>query len=246
MWGLGGRGEPVDRRTRRASSRSAAPAGQPSLKATDGEHAPATSAPVTVRDAPITGIEIVMKGGARDRRPRRRQGRQAASPYATVRVPVARERRRMGRWRRLAQRDDRQGRPFEVHGLPRSKHQARARVRRLGEQDRRRRSHDRGHEARCRARARRERHDHRRRRRRDRPAGTRGPGQRVPGHPRRRRRPKGSRSPACRRRPPMATARSRSTACPTARIELWASRSTGGFRGFDDKRHARRTPATRA
>ena len=52
-------------------------AGTHRLTAIDGEHAPAWSTPITVKDAPITGVVITMKAGGTHRRQRHRRRRQA-------------------------------------------------------------------------------------------------------------------------------------------------------------------------
>ncbi|MBC7973550.1 MAG: carboxypeptidase regulatory-like domain-containing protein, partial [Myxococcales bacterium] len=92
------------------------------LRATDGEHAPATSAPITVADRPVTKIEIVMTGG----------GTLAGTVVDTQRKPVAFAIVRVAStgsesWQGQARQatSDARG-AFELRGLPRTKLQARA------------------------------------------------------------------------------------------------------------------------
>ncbi len=121
MWGMGSHGDPV-MTNEKGEFTMVLPAGGHRLKATDGEHAPSTSASVTVRDAPVTGIEIAMKGGAAIvGRVDDKDGKPVA--FATVRVGGA----KANMWDRGSRSatTDKAGR-FELHGLARSKHQARA------------------------------------------------------------------------------------------------------------------------
>lgn len=92
------------------------------LSAVDGEHAPARSAPVTVDDRAVTGVEIKMKAGGvvagkvvdADRKP---------VPYATVRVAGAGD-QMMQIAARQATADEHGA--FELRGLARTKLRARA------------------------------------------------------------------------------------------------------------------------
>jgi uncharacterized GH25 family protein len=92
------------------------------LRAVDGEHAPATSSPITVAAQPVSNVEIVMKAGGvlsgtvvdATHKP---------VPFATVRVA--------GRGQQAWRTESRQATSgakgeFELHGLARSKLQARA------------------------------------------------------------------------------------------------------------------------
>lgn len=96
-------------------------AGSHRFKVTDGEHAPTTSPPTTVKDGAVTGVVITMKGGGmivgrvddKDGKP---------VPFATVRV--ADKRRNWGGGQRSATTD--KAGVFEVHGLIRQKMQLRA------------------------------------------------------------------------------------------------------------------------
>ena len=202
-------------------------AGTHVLDATDGEHAPARPTPVTVDAiARSTGIEITMKAGGvarRHRRRRRRQARCHSRPYAspaTAQQHVA--------WSRRARRRPTRHGTFELRGLSRAKLQARAESDAaaskivdvdLVDASRPRRDvklvldvtgtiagivvDD------------------------DRPAGARGPGQRVPRHPRRRSAPRRSRSRACRRRRPTAPARFTIRGLPDGAYRLWRRARVG-------------------
>ena len=121
MWGIGEASEPVITNDKGEFSVIVA-AGSHRLKVSDGEHAPTQSAPVTVRDAAITGVEVRMKGGgAVVGRVDDREGKPVA--FATVRLGGA----RANMWER-GQRTattDRAG-VFELHGLVRGKFSARA------------------------------------------------------------------------------------------------------------------------
>lgn len=101
---------------------AAVAAGTHVLYASDGEHAPARSAPVTVDERPVTGIEITMKQGgvlsgtvvdATDK----------PVPYATVRIAGAGE--RMAQVSARQATTDEKG-AFEIRGIERTKLQARA------------------------------------------------------------------------------------------------------------------------
>jgi uncharacterized GH25 family protein len=97
-------------------------AGSHTISAVDNEHAPARSAPVTVKDRAVTGIVITMKAGGRlagkvvdkDRKP---------VPFATVRVSG----KDGNAWMVAARQatSDKDG-AFELRGLTRVKLQARA------------------------------------------------------------------------------------------------------------------------
>jgi uncharacterized GH25 family protein len=96
--------------------------GSHTLVATDGEHAPARSAPVTVADQPISNVTITMKAG----------GTLAGTvvddtgkpvPFATVRV--AGDGQQMWMLDARQATSDRSGH-FELHGLARAKLKARA------------------------------------------------------------------------------------------------------------------------
>ncbi|MBL9013219.1 MAG: carboxypeptidase regulatory-like domain-containing protein [Myxococcales bacterium] len=96
--------------------------GQHTLTAVDGEHAPGRSSPISVKDAPVSGVVITMKAGARvagkvvdkDKKP---------VPYATVRMKG----KGANEWMVSARQatTDKDG-AFELRGLVRVKHQARA------------------------------------------------------------------------------------------------------------------------
>ncbi len=101
---------------------AALPAGSHVLTATDGHHAPARSAPITVADRAVSGITITMKAGARiagrvidaDKRP---------VAFATVRVAG----KGADAWQTTARQasTDKDG-AFELDGLARTTLQARA------------------------------------------------------------------------------------------------------------------------
>ncbi len=96
--------------------------GSHTLSAIDGEHAPARSTPITVKDRAITGIVITMKAGGRisgkvvDREHR-------IVPFATVRISG----KGANAWMAAARQatTDKEG-AFELRGLARVKQQARA------------------------------------------------------------------------------------------------------------------------
>jgi protocatechuate 3,4-dioxygenase beta subunit len=100
----------------------ALPAGSHTLAATDGEHAPGRSAPVTVADRPVSGVEIVMHdGGVLTGTVVDDAGRGVA--FATVRVG--------GQWQEMSMVTSRQTTAdksgvFEIRGLDRVKLKARA------------------------------------------------------------------------------------------------------------------------
>ena len=122
MWGLGTNGEPAVTNAKGEFSFETLAAGSHRFKATDSEHAPATSAPVTVRDAAVTGVEITMKGGgAVVGRVDDRDGKPVA--YATVRIVGS----RANMWEHASRSatTDKAGK-FELHGLVRGKLSARA------------------------------------------------------------------------------------------------------------------------
>lgn len=99
--------------------------GSHTFNAADGEHAPAKSLPVTVADRTISGIAITMKqGGSLSGKVIDTKG--AAVPYATVRIAPKSEGGAMEQMTQGRQAvADNKG-MFEVHGLPRTKLQARA------------------------------------------------------------------------------------------------------------------------
>lgn len=96
--------------------------GSHTLTAIDGEHAPARSTPITVKDRPVTGIVITMKAGGRvagkvvdkDRKP---------VPFATVRITGKGPNAWMAAARQAT--TDKAG-AFELRGLARVTQQARA------------------------------------------------------------------------------------------------------------------------
>lgn len=91
------------------------------FRVTDGEHAPTTSPPVTVKDAPVTGVTITMKGGGMIvGRVDDKDGKPVA--FATVRL--ADKRTTWGSNHRQATTD--KAGVFEIHGLIRQKFQLRA------------------------------------------------------------------------------------------------------------------------
>jgi protocatechuate 3,4-dioxygenase beta subunit len=123
IWDMPGSGvEPVITDTKGQFTFAALAPGSHTLLATDGEHAPAHSAPVTVADAPIRNVTITMKAG----------GVLAGTvvddvgkpvPFATVRV--AGDDQQMWRVDSRQATSDRSGR-FELRGLARVKLRARA------------------------------------------------------------------------------------------------------------------------
>ena len=120
MFGGGG-GDPIVTNERGEFS-TILPAGSHRFKVSDGEHAPTTSSQITVKDSPISGIEIVMKGGAAIvGRVDDKDGKPVA--YASVRIATV----RANMWDRSSRSatTDKAGK-FEIRGLTRGKHQARA------------------------------------------------------------------------------------------------------------------------
>jgi protocatechuate 3,4-dioxygenase beta subunit len=125
MWGLGGTDdEDAVTDDKGQFQISALAAGTHVLSAVDGEHAPARSAPVTVADRPITGVEITMKAG----------GVVAGTvldtdhkvvPFATVRIGGTMS--SGNGWNAAARQatTEKDG-TFEIRGLARQKLQARA------------------------------------------------------------------------------------------------------------------------
>jgi len=97
-------------------------AGSYTLTATDGEHAPAQSTPVTVSDRPITNVEIVMRAGG-SIAGKVVDASHKPVAFATVRVAST----GIAAWQSEARQatTDQQG-MFELRGLGRSKLQARA------------------------------------------------------------------------------------------------------------------------
>jgi len=96
--------------------------GTHTLSAVDGDHAPATSDPVTISDRPVADVEIVMKaGGVVAGKVVDAEGK--AVPFATVRVAGTGQQM----WRVAARQatSDKQG-EFELRGLTRAKLSARA------------------------------------------------------------------------------------------------------------------------
>jgi uncharacterized GH25 family protein len=120
MWGAG-TGDPVTTDRAGKFTIPAVPAGSHTLLATDREHAPATSPPITVADLPVKGIEIRMKEGGvlagtvvdADGKPVR---------YATVRALHVGG----GMWGGSRQTTTDDAGTFELRGLPRTKLSVRA------------------------------------------------------------------------------------------------------------------------
>ncbi len=101
----------------------AASTGTRALSVTDGEHAPAKSAPITVGDRPVTGVEITMQaGGVVAGRVIDTDG--AAVPFATVRISSSGGQMMWAGASRQAT-TDRAG-TFTLRGLARTKLTARA------------------------------------------------------------------------------------------------------------------------
>lgn len=96
--------------------------GSHTLAAVDGEHAPARSTPITVKDRAITGVVITMKTGGRLSGKVITKDGQAV-PFATVRISGKVEMAWMVAARQAT--TDKDG-AFELHGLARVKQQARA------------------------------------------------------------------------------------------------------------------------
>jgi uncharacterized GH25 family protein len=96
--------------------------GSHTLLASDGEHAPARSAPITVADRPVTGVQIAMRAGGViagtvvD-------GNRKPVPFATVRVAGASQQIWEAAGRQAT--TDQKG-AFELRGLTRAKLQVRA------------------------------------------------------------------------------------------------------------------------
>ena len=96
--------------------------GSHTLSAIDGEHAPARSTPITVKDRAITGVVITMKTGGRIAGKVVTKDGQPA-PFATVRISG----KAANQWMVAARQatTDKAG-AFELRGLARAKQQARA------------------------------------------------------------------------------------------------------------------------
>lgn len=127
MFGFGGDKRGVETDDKGQFAFAAIAPGRHQLDATDGEHAPAASAPITVADKPIENVEIVMKAGGSisgvvlgaDQNP---------VPYAIVRAQTGQAAGgRRGGWggsyRQVSA--DKSG-AFELRGLPRNAVQVRA------------------------------------------------------------------------------------------------------------------------
>jgi protocatechuate 3,4-dioxygenase beta subunit len=121
-WDLGSGGEPLATNAKGEFAFPALAAGSHTLMATDGEHAPARSAPITVADRPVTGVELVMaKGGVVAGVVVDDAGKPV--PYATVRVAGKGQQIWMTQSRQAT--SDQAG-TFELRGLSRTQLQARA------------------------------------------------------------------------------------------------------------------------
>ncbi|HTL37242.1 MAG TPA: carboxypeptidase regulatory-like domain-containing protein [Kofleriaceae bacterium] len=121
LWNMPG-SDPVKSDAKGEFTIPALPAGSHTLAASDREHAPGRSAPVTVADKPVTNVEIVMhEGGVLTGTVVDDIGKPV--PYATVRVG--------GDWQQMSTVTSRQttadkAGSFELRGLDRVKLKARA------------------------------------------------------------------------------------------------------------------------
>ncbi|CAN5906672.1 hypothetical protein BH11MYX3_BH11MYX3_12630 [soil metagenome] len=123
IWDFGNRkGDDVTTDDKGQFTIAALAPGAHTLSATDGEHAPARSTPITVKDRAVTGVVITMKAGGRiagkvvDKDHR-------IVPFATVRISG----KGANAWMATARQatTDKEG-AFELRGLARVKQQARA------------------------------------------------------------------------------------------------------------------------
>ena len=122
VWMLPSGGSPVTSDAKGAFTIPALPAGSHVLQANDGEHAPGRSAPVTVAERPVSGVEIVMRdGGVVTGTVVDDTGKPAA--YATVRIGGEGQQMYMVGSRQTT--TDKTG-AFEVRGLDRVKLKVRA------------------------------------------------------------------------------------------------------------------------
>ena len=126
MWDFGGGADPDAEVVSDDGGRFTIPAvaaGTHTLSAIDGEHAPARSSPITVKDRPVTGVVITMKAGAMLAGSVVEADGTTPVPYATVRVTG----KGQEAWRTAARQTttDQRGQ-FELRGLARWAVQARA------------------------------------------------------------------------------------------------------------------------
>jgi hypothetical protein len=122
LWGLPAGSQDVVTDTDGKFKIPALPAGTHALMASDGEHAPARSAPVTVADRPVTGVEIMLRdGGTLVGTVVDEAGK--AVPYATIRVGGSGQQMYTVAARQAT--SDKAG-AFELRGLDRAKLKARA------------------------------------------------------------------------------------------------------------------------
>ena len=123
MWDFGGDAdEDVTTDDKGQFTFAALAPGSHTLSAVDGEHAPARSTPITVKDRAITGVVITMKSGGRV------AGKVVDKDHRTVPFATVRISGKDGNAWMVAARQattDKDG-AFELHGLARVKLQARA------------------------------------------------------------------------------------------------------------------------
>jgi hypothetical protein len=122
MFGMPAGAEPVVSDADGKFKIPALPPGSHMLMASDGEHAPARSAPITVADRPVTGVEITLRdGGTLSGTVVDDRGK--AVPYATIRVGGTGQQMYSVAARQAT--SDKAG-AFELRGLDRAKLKARA------------------------------------------------------------------------------------------------------------------------
>ncbi len=121
MWDFSGPDDDVTTDDKGQFTFAALAPGSHTLTAVDGEHAPARSTPITVKDAPVTGIVITMKAGGRITGKVIDADRKVV-PFATVRISG----KDANAWMVAARQatTDKDG-VFELRGLARVKLQAR-------------------------------------------------------------------------------------------------------------------------
>ncbi len=122
MWDLPGSGHKTETDAKGAFTVAALAAGTHTLVATDGEHAPARSASISVESKPVDGVEIVMQRGGRI------AGRvldHAKVPVASATVRVSGDGQQMWLISSRQTSTDETG-AFELRGLARTKLKVRA------------------------------------------------------------------------------------------------------------------------
>jgi uncharacterized GH25 family protein len=122
IWDIPGGGDGVQTDAKGQFTFGALPPGTHTLTATDGEHAPARSAPVTVADRPVDNVTITMRDGGTLTGTVVDDASKPV-PFATVRVAGDGQQMWMIDARQAT--SDRSGH-FEIHGLARAKLKARA------------------------------------------------------------------------------------------------------------------------